>query len=123
MTLCCGAAHGGDGGSEVFGEGLPGGVGELGVLAGEVKDIDGGLALGVDEGYLDVALAGAEGEGDLATRERPRSRRSAGIAGTTSTFARLHRMRARRQQGVGECGYGSRYRQCLFSFITLNWRG
>ncbi len=60
------AAHGFEGGGEVFGEGLLGFVGELGVLAGEVEDVDGGFAFGVDERDLDVALVRAEGERDLA---------------------------------------------------------
>ena len=39
---------------------------EFGALAGEVEDVDSGFAFGVDEGYLDVALVGAESESDLA---------------------------------------------------------
>jgi hypothetical protein len=36
------------------------------LLAGQVEDVNGGFAFGVDEGYLDVALVGAEGERNLA---------------------------------------------------------
>ena len=35
-------------------------------MAGEVEDIDSGFAFGVDERYLDIALVGTEGKGDLA---------------------------------------------------------
>jgi hypothetical protein len=90
-------AHSIEIGGEAGGQGFLLFFGQLGVMAGEIEDVDGGFAFGVDEGYRDVALVGAEG--DLATRERPRSRRSAGIAGTTSISARHHRTRARRQQG------------------------
>ena len=54
------------GGGEVGGEGLLHLGGELGALAGQVEDVDGGFAFGVDEGDFDVALVGAESEGDLA---------------------------------------------------------
>jgi hypothetical protein len=40
-----GSAHGGYGGGEVFGQGLLGFFGQLGGLAGEVEDVDGGFAL------------------------------------------------------------------------------
>jgi len=61
-----GAAQLVDGGGEVGGEGLLGCFSQLGALAGQVEDIDGGFAFGVDESYLDVALVKAEGDGDLA---------------------------------------------------------
>jgi len=64
--LCGGGAECVDGGGEVGGEGLPGVRGELGAALGEVEDVDGGFAFGVDERDLDVALVGVEGEGDLA---------------------------------------------------------
>ena len=47
-----------DRGGEIGGEGLLGLGGELGALAGEIEDVDGGFAFGVDEGDLDVALVG-----------------------------------------------------------------
>ena len=43
-------------GGEVGGEGLLGFFAEFGVVAGEVEDVDGGFAFGVDERHLDVAL-------------------------------------------------------------------
>ena len=43
-------------------------LGEFGFLPGEVEDVDGGFAFCIDEGYFDVALVGAEGEGDLTEK-------------------------------------------------------
>ena len=63
MGLCAGgAAQGAEGGGEVFGEGLLGFLSQLFVAAGEIEDVDGGFAFGVDEGNLDVALVGAQGD-------------------------------------------------------------
>ena len=49
-------AQGFEGGGEIFREGGLGIRGEFFVVAGEVEDVDGGFAFGVDERDLDVAL-------------------------------------------------------------------
>ena len=54
-----GGAHADECCGEVFGEGLLGLRLEFGFLLGEVEDVDGGFAFGVDQGYFDVALVGA----------------------------------------------------------------
>ena len=63
-----GRAHGFEGGGEVFGEGLLRFGREFFVAAGEVEDVDGGFAFGIDERDLDVALMSREGESDLAQK-------------------------------------------------------
>ena len=39
---------------------------EFGTVVGEVEDVDGDFAFGIDEGYFDVAIFVGEAEGDLA---------------------------------------------------------
>ena len=55
-----------DGRGQAGGESLLGLGRQFGALAGEIEDVDGGLALGVDQGHLDIAVVCAEGEGNLA---------------------------------------------------------
>ena len=74
FQLCVGIGKRDSGGERFFGEGFHEGEGEgsllgfveFGAVVGEVEDVDGDFAFGVDEGDFDVAVFVGEAEGDLA---------------------------------------------------------
>ena len=57
-----------EGGGEVGGKCVLGVGGEFVAMAGEIENVDSGLAFGIDESDLDIALVDAQSEGDFAEK-------------------------------------------------------